>query len=54
MSGKSLIVGMALSVFLFSGGFVRAACPSADLNGDCFVDFKDFAVLTDQWLYIVP
>lgn len=25
-------------------------CPSSDLNGDCFVDFLDFAVLADQWM----
>lgn len=25
-------------------------CPDADLNGDCFVDFTDMAVLAGQWL----
>jgi len=25
-------------------------CPSADLTGDCFVDFNDFALMADQWL----
>lgn len=29
---------------------VRGGCPSADLNGDCFIDFKDFAILASQWL----
>jgi formylglycine-generating enzyme required for sulfatase activity len=28
---------------------VRGACPSADLTGDCFVDFEDLAVLASQW-----
>jgi hypothetical protein len=25
-------------------------CPTADLSGDCFVDFADFAIMADQWL----
>ena len=25
-------------------------CPAADMTGDCFVDFKDFAVLANDWL----
>ena len=25
-------------------------CPTADLSGDCFVDFTDFAMFVDQWL----
>ncbi len=27
-----------------------ADCPSADLTGDCFVDYEDFALMADQWL----
>ena len=27
-----------------------AACPSADLTGDCRVDFNDFAKMAGQWL----
>ncbi len=27
-----------------------AACPTADLNGNCFVDFEDFVILANQWL----
>jgi hypothetical protein len=26
------------------------ACPTADVTGDCFVNFRDFAVMTSQWL----
>ena len=37
-------------VILFSCGLAFAACPSADLTGDCFVDFEDFAVIGAQWL----
>ncbi len=27
-----------------------AACPPADLTGDCFVDLQDFAQFANQWL----
>jgi hypothetical protein len=27
-----------------------AACPSADLSGDCYVGLEDFALLSSQWL----
>jgi formylglycine-generating enzyme required for sulfatase activity len=36
------ISGLSLSCF--------AACPSADLTGDCRVDLADMAVLASQWL----
>jgi len=38
------------AVIIFSAGLAFAACPSADLTGDCFVDFNDFAVMSAQWL----
>ena len=31
-------------------GFVRADCPTADLNGDCRVDSRDVNILAQQWL----
>jgi len=37
-------------VIAISANFCLAACPSADLTGDCFVDFNDFAVMANQWL----
>jgi len=40
---------LALTVFLLSGGFCLVACPSADLTGDCFVDFNDFAMIAIDW-----
>jgi len=46
---KSLICA-SLAVFVFSGGAAIADCPSADLTGDCFVDFEDFALMAAQWL----
>jgi formylglycine-generating enzyme required for sulfatase activity len=27
-----------------------AGCPSADLSGDCFVDYEDFTMMSGQWL----
>jgi formylglycine-generating enzyme required for sulfatase activity len=38
------------TVLLFSGSLCLAFCPSADLTGDCFIDFEDFALIADQWL----
>ena len=50
MSRKSLIVGMSLMLVLCASGSVLGDCPSADLTGDCFVDFEDFVVFASQWL----
>jgi sulfatase modifying factor 1 len=36
---------LALTVVLFSGGVCLAPCPSADLNGDCLVNFLDFHLM---------
>ncbi len=36
-------------VTAISGNFALAGCPSADVTGDCFVDFNDFAVMAAQW-----
>ncbi|MHC4624858.1 MAG: formylglycine-generating enzyme family protein, partial [Planctomycetota bacterium] len=44
------ILTAAFVFVLVGGGFAFAACPSADLSGDCFVDFEDFAVIGAQWL----
>ena len=45
---------LVLTVLLFSGSFALAACPSADLTGDCFVDYEDFALMANQWLTTDP
>jgi len=50
---KSLII-VSLIVLVLSGGPAIADCPSADLNGDCFVDFEDFALMAAQWLTTDP
>ena len=41
---------LILIAFLFSGGLCLGECPSADLTGDCFVDYEDFALIANQWL----
>jgi formylglycine-generating enzyme required for sulfatase activity len=48
---KSYITILVAVLFLSSFGLpCLAACPSADLTGDCFVDFDDFAIMAGQWL----
>jgi formylglycine-generating enzyme required for sulfatase activity len=41
---------MAVGLCLINSPVVLADCPSADLTGDCFVNFEDFAVIGAQWL----
>ena len=41
---------MAIGLCLINSPVILADCPSADLTGDCFVDFEDFAVIGAQWL----
>ena len=48
MLRKSAAVLIYFVVITISGVTTLADCPSADLNGDCFVDFEDFAVLANQ------
>ena len=50
MCWKKSLICASLAVFVFSGGAALADCPSADLTGDCFVNFEDFAVFANQWL----
>jgi len=46
---KTFVVVFCLS-FSFMPCF--AACPPSDLSGDCVVNFKDFALMADQWLMV--
>lgn len=52
MSDFSRIILMLLLAACILGTAAKAqVCPSADLNGDCKVDFEDLAIFTtDQWL----
>ena len=51
---KTSSILISFIVIAVSGNFALAACPSADLTGDCFVDFEDFAVMAAQWLTTDP
>ncbi len=50
MVKKTAIFAVVLGFCLINPTTVLAACPSADLSGDCFVNYEDFALLSDQWL----
>jgi formylglycine-generating enzyme required for sulfatase activity len=41
---------ISLGLFVFIGNTALAGCPEADLTGDCFVDYGDFALMGGQWL----
>lgn len=41
-----------MKVFLLISLLAMTACPKADLNGDCRVDLRDFAIFADSWLAI--
>ena len=47
---ESSSILIAFVVVTISGVSALADCPSADLTGDCFVDFEDFAMMANQWL----
>jgi sulfatase modifying factor 1 len=47
---KNLFSVISLALFVFMGNTALAACPSADLTGDCFVDYEDFVQMGGQWL----
>ena len=47
---KNSLIFVLLVGFVLSGTIAVADCPSADLTGDCFVDFEDFAIMANLWL----
>ncbi len=49
MNIRAILI-LALVVFIASGSSALADCPSADLTGDCFVNFEDLAVIGAQFL----
>jgi formylglycine-generating enzyme required for sulfatase activity len=49
---SGFFAGLSLTVLLFSGSLAVAGCPSADVSGDCFVDYEDFALLSGEWLNV--
>ncbi len=50
MWGRMLRLALAVLCCLYLAQPALADCPSADLTGDCFVDFEDFALMANQWL----
>ncbi|MHC4456071.1 MAG: formylglycine-generating enzyme family protein [Planctomycetota bacterium] len=53
-NARMTIWAMVVGLCLINSPVVLAECPSADLTGDCFVDFEDLAVLANQWLTTDP
>ena len=49
MLARTSKLALAVLCCLYLLESAPAACPSADLNGDCFVDFNDFALLAIDW-----
>jgi hypothetical protein len=47
---KTAILVVVIGFCLINSTVALAACPSADLSGDCFVGLEDFALLSSQWL----
>ena len=45
-----VIVGVVLFSIGSAWVTVFAGCPSADLSGDCLVDYEDFTLLSGHWL----
>ena len=47
---RKQVLTAILTAFLCISSTIWAACPSADLSGDCKVNFDDFAILASEWL----
>lgn len=51
MMKKAVRAAVLISiVWMFFSNCTFAACPSADISGDCFVTLEDFAILSGYWL----
>ena len=46
---KQMLLTILLAVLIFTG-IAGAACPSADITGDCKVNLEDFAIMVSEWL----
>ncbi len=45
-----MLLTISLAVLLIFAGVAPAACPSADVSGDCKVNLDDFAMMASGWL----
>jgi formylglycine-generating enzyme required for sulfatase activity len=50
MKLKQVSLAAILTAVLCVSGNVLAACPSADLTGDCVVNLADLAKMAEQWM----
>ena len=50
MKSTRIVIFVVASLCLINSSQAPAACPSADLTGDCQVDLKDLAVMASEWL----
>jgi len=50
MRSSGIAIFVIASLCLINSPKILAACPSADITSDCFVDFEDFALVANQWL----
>ena len=48
MNGKILAISVGVAMCLIGSSWAK--CPSADVTGDYFVSFEDFAIVSDWWL----
>jgi len=51
ISGDLAIVVTPYDDSYKGSAYAFGSCPRADLNDDCKVDFADFAIFADEWLY---
>jgi len=51
ISGNKAIAGAYNDVSAAGSAYAFRSCPRADLDDDCKVDFADFAIFADWWLY---
>jgi len=54
MVGRNLFSVISLALFVLIGNIAFTACQSADLSGDHFVNFLDYAILSNDWLKTDP
>ncbi|MHC4394375.1 MAG: formylglycine-generating enzyme family protein [Planctomycetota bacterium] len=52
MRNAGIVIFVIANLCLINLPEALAACPSADITGDCFVDFEDFTVIGAQWLNV--
>lgn len=49
-NSRIVLLVIIAGLYLINSSTSLAACPSADLSGDCRVDLEDFVIMASQWL----